>query len=184
MNYEYIIINICHQKYFIFTNRYYYDKNIMTKVHGKRYAYKFDFGGLAQAMQPSNHAPEAQIPYKYPPSSDLFLAPPSYGHHHHHNAAKLNIMTAHAQLQTTTSGLFASASPYWSGSSTAGNLYSAIGTVTSHPSHFGSYYVWTDPAFPSARTHVLDFRKFREMEDDSFRRFKQNKTKQKKEREG
>lgn len=23
--------------------RYYYDKNIMTKVHGKRYAYKFDF---------------------------------------------------------------------------------------------------------------------------------------------
>uniref|UniRef100_A0A8C3KCN6 ETS domain-containing protein n=1 Tax=Calidris pygmaea TaxID=425635 RepID=A0A8C3KCN6_9CHAR len=28
--------------------RYYYDKNIMTKVHGKRYAYKFDFHGLAQ----------------------------------------------------------------------------------------------------------------------------------------
>ncbi|CAL1540720.1 unnamed protein product, partial [Lymnaea stagnalis] len=33
--------------------RYYYDKNIMTKVHGKRYAYKFDFAGLAQALQPS-----------------------------------------------------------------------------------------------------------------------------------
>jgi len=31
--------------------RYYYDKNIMTKVHGKRYAYKFDFAGLAQAVQ-------------------------------------------------------------------------------------------------------------------------------------
>lgn len=30
--------------------RYYYDKNIMTKVHGKRYAYKFDFAGLAQAL--------------------------------------------------------------------------------------------------------------------------------------
>jgi hypothetical protein len=30
--------------------RYYYDKNIMTKVHGKRYAYKFDFTGLAQAL--------------------------------------------------------------------------------------------------------------------------------------
>nr|KAG5712604.1 hypothetical protein BaRGS_029659 [Batillaria attramentaria] len=28
--------------------RYYYDKNIMTKVHGKRYAYKFDFVGLTQ----------------------------------------------------------------------------------------------------------------------------------------
>lgn len=26
--------------------RYYYDKNIMCKVHGKRYAYKFDFQGL------------------------------------------------------------------------------------------------------------------------------------------
>ncbi|XP_052233085.1 protein FEV-like [Dreissena polymorpha] len=30
--------------------RYYYDKNIMSKVHGKRYAYKFDFGGLAQTQ--------------------------------------------------------------------------------------------------------------------------------------
>nr|NP_001071704.1 transcription factor protein [Ciona intestinalis]BAE06424.1 transcription factor protein [Ciona intestinalis] len=34
--------------------RYYYDKNIMTKVHGKRYAYKFDFHGLAQAIQITN----------------------------------------------------------------------------------------------------------------------------------
>ncbi|CAH8674693.1 unnamed protein product [Schistosoma rodhaini] len=33
--------------------RYYYDKNIMTKVHGKRYAYRFDFTGLAQAMHTS-----------------------------------------------------------------------------------------------------------------------------------
>ncbi|CAH8619278.1 unnamed protein product [Heterobilharzia americana] len=33
--------------------RYYYDKNIMTKVHGKRYAYRFDFTGLAQAMHSS-----------------------------------------------------------------------------------------------------------------------------------
>ncbi|KAL8584565.1 hypothetical protein ACOMHN_016884 [Nucella lapillus] len=36
--------------------RYYYDKNIMTKVHGKRYAYRFDFAGLAQAIQPSSPA--------------------------------------------------------------------------------------------------------------------------------
>ncbi|VDM63452.1 unnamed protein product [Angiostrongylus costaricensis] len=36
--------------------RYYYDKNIMTKVHGKRYAYKFDFQGLAQACQNSINA--------------------------------------------------------------------------------------------------------------------------------
>ncbi|CAD5216350.1 unnamed protein product [Bursaphelenchus okinawaensis] len=31
--------------------RYYYDKNIMKKVHGKRYAYRFDFHGLMQACQ-------------------------------------------------------------------------------------------------------------------------------------
>ncbi|XP_036145242.1 ETS domain-containing transcription factor ets-5 isoform X1 [Monomorium pharaonis] len=31
--------------------RYYYDKNIMTKVHGKRYVYKFDFHGLRMACQ-------------------------------------------------------------------------------------------------------------------------------------
>uniref|UniRef100_A0A8C4NF22 Fli-1 proto-oncogene, ETS transcription factor a n=1 Tax=Eptatretus burgeri TaxID=7764 RepID=A0A8C4NF22_EPTBU len=43
--------------------RYYYDKNIMTKVHGKRYAYKFDFHGIAQAMQP--HPPDAAAALKY-----------------------------------------------------------------------------------------------------------------------
>ncbi|XP_076321311.1 uncharacterized protein LOC143230896 [Tachypleus tridentatus] len=32
--------------------RYYYDKNIMTKVHGKRYTYRFDYRGLVQACQP------------------------------------------------------------------------------------------------------------------------------------
>lgn len=55
--------------------RYYYDKNIMTKVHGKRYAYKFDFAGLAQSMQPTDpsggrrrlqvrrrHAADADLP--------------------------------------------------------------------------------------------------------------------------
>jgi hypothetical protein len=31
--------------------RYYYDKQIMSKVHGKRYAYKFDFDGLAKACE-------------------------------------------------------------------------------------------------------------------------------------
>ena len=39
--------------------RYYYDKNIMTKVHGKRYAYKFDFNGLAQLNQPTSVAAAA-----------------------------------------------------------------------------------------------------------------------------
>lgn len=36
---------------YVYSDRYYYDKNIMTKVHGKRYAYKFDFHGLMAACQ-------------------------------------------------------------------------------------------------------------------------------------
>ncbi|ESO06957.1 hypothetical protein HELRODRAFT_191259 [Helobdella robusta] len=145
--------------------RYYYDKNIMTKVHGKRYAYKFDFAGLAQAMQPTtSHTSENQLPYKYHQPAELLFNPhhhhhhhphpSSYSHHHlhhhhqHSHNANLNIMTAHAQLQTTTSALFASGPPYWSSTSPAsGSLYSAIGNVTSHPGasltshHLGSYYV-------------------------------------------
>lgn len=87
--------------------RYYYDKNIMTKVHGKRYAYKFDFAGLAQAMQPSSADPNT---YKYQQhilsSADYF------------SNSKLNLMNAHAaqmHMQTTTnSGLFPPPPSYWS----------------------------------------------------------------------
>jgi len=50
--------------------RYYYDKNIMTKIHGKRYAYKFDFQGLSQLNQPitSDAQAHAQAAYKFPGS--------------------------------------------------------------------------------------------------------------------
>lgn len=72
--------------------RYYYDKNIMTKVHGKRYAYKFDFQGLAAATQPATGDPAA---YKY--QSDLFM---SAGYHH--SAAKLNFMSPHAGIPSTS----------------------------------------------------------------------------------
>uniref|UniRef100_A0A0N5AGC0 ETS domain-containing protein n=1 Tax=Syphacia muris TaxID=451379 RepID=A0A0N5AGC0_9BILA len=41
--------------------RYYYDKNIMCKVHGKRYAYKFDFQGIAQALQPQTNTTSAEL---------------------------------------------------------------------------------------------------------------------------
>lgn len=53
--------------------RYYYDKNIMTKVHGKRYAYKFDFHGLAQVFQQSQHhnngelSGSSPVHYRYQP---------------------------------------------------------------------------------------------------------------------
>lgn len=73
-----------------FLHRYYYDKNIMTKVHGKRYAYKFDFQGLAAATQPAASDPA----YKY--QSDLFMS--SY----HHSAKLSSFMAPHAAMPTST----------------------------------------------------------------------------------
>ena len=57
VSYLYLII------YIFSLFRYYYDKNIMTKVHGKRYAYKFDFHALMQACQSQGH--DATGGYKY-----------------------------------------------------------------------------------------------------------------------
>lgn len=71
-------------------SRYYYDKNIMTKVHGKRYAYKFDFQGLAAATQPATADPAA---YKY--QSDLFMS--SY-----HHSTKMNFLSPHAVVPAST----------------------------------------------------------------------------------
>ncbi|XP_060081877.1 transcriptional regulator ERG homolog [Ylistrum balloti] len=113
--------------------RYYYDKNIMTKVHGKRYAYKFDFAGLAQAMQPATTDPTS---YKY--QQDFFMS--SY----HHNT-KLNFMNAHPPMPTSSAhSLFGPPSGYWSAPSP--NLYPNIPNHhmahhTSHMTpHLGSYY--------------------------------------------
>ncbi|XP_067125733.1 Friend leukemia integration 1 transcription factor-like [Centruroides vittatus] len=115
--------------------RYYYDKNIMTKVHGKRYAYKFDFQGLAQATQPATADPTA---YKY--QSDLFMS--SY-----HHSPKLNFAVgAHAGIPSTTGSIFPSPTSYWTNPSA--NLYSNIAAASSHTmphhpghvtSHIGSY---------------------------------------------
>lgn len=62
----------------------------MTKVHGKRYAYKFDFQGLAAATQPAASDPA----YKY--QSDLFMS--SY----HHSAKLSTFMAPHAAMPTST----------------------------------------------------------------------------------
>lgn len=74
--------------------RYYYDKNIMTKVHGKRYAYKFDFQGLAAATQPATSDPSS---YKY--QSELFMS--SY----HHSAKLGSFMSPHATIPSSA-GLY------------------------------------------------------------------------------
>uniref|UniRef100_A0A2R5LFB3 Putative 60s ribosomal protein l14 n=1 Tax=Ornithodoros turicata TaxID=34597 RepID=A0A2R5LFB3_9ACAR len=105
--------------------RYYYDKNIMTKVHGKRYAYRFDFQGLAQATQPPSAAAAAADPaaYKYhhhQSSADLFG---------YHTSPKLN-------FPSTTASLFPSPAPYWT---SPNNLYASSHHSMPHPGHIGSY---------------------------------------------
>lgn len=71
--------------------RYYYDKNIMTKVHGKRYAYKFDFQGLAAATQPTTADNYKSAGY----GSELFMHAPAYHHHHHHHNAAAAVAHHH-----------------------------------------------------------------------------------------
>ncbi|XP_026331827.1 DNA-binding protein D-ETS-3 [Hyposmocoma kahamanoa] len=107
--------------------RYYYDKNIMTKVHGKRYAYKFDFQGLAAATQPAASDPA----YKY--QSDLFMS--SY----HHSAKLSSFMAPHAAMPTSTASIFPSATwSNWGGGGS--NLYSPHSMAPPHvTSHLGSY---------------------------------------------
>lgn len=63
----------------------------MTKVHGKRYAYKFDFQGLAAATQPAASDPA----YKY--QSDLFMTP------YHHGTKLTTFMSPHHGM-TSSSG--------------------------------------------------------------------------------
>ena len=118
--------------------RYYYDKNIMTKVHGKRYAYKFDFAGLAQAMQPSATDPAA---YKY--QQDLFMS--TYHHNTKLNFMNMNLNPHTPHIPSTGSGYFASPSSYWSAGAGA-NMYPSLSNhpMPHHPthmtSHIGSYY--------------------------------------------
>ncbi|XP_050538432.1 DNA-binding protein D-ETS-3-like isoform X2 [Daktulosphaira vitifoliae] len=117
--------------------RYYYDKNIMTKVHGKRYAYKFDFQGLAAATQPATADPTA---YKY--QSDLFMT--TYHHHHHHHSPKLNFISPHAPgITSTTGSIFPSASSYWS--NPGANLYSNIAAASASHS-MGHHHPGSSPA--------------------------------------
>ncbi|XP_043087729.1 transcriptional regulator ERG isoform X3 [Puntigrus tetrazona] len=109
--------------------RYYYDKNIMTKVHGKRYAYKFDFHGIAQALQP--HPPDSSI-YKYPAELSYMS---SYPH-----PQKMSFVSPHAPAVSVASpGFFSGPGPYWS--APAAGIYSGPRHPAAHmPSHLGSYY--------------------------------------------
>ncbi|XP_043936687.1 Friend leukemia integration 1 transcription factor-like isoform X2 [Protopterus annectens] len=102
--------------------RYYYDKNIMTKVHGKRYAYKFDFQGIAQAQQV--HPNETTV-YKF--QQDISYMPA----YHHPNQQKVGFIPSHPpQLPVPTSNFFAPSTPYWNSGSA--NIYQNP-SVTRHP---------------------------------------------------
>ncbi|XP_062394641.1 fli-1 proto-oncogene, ETS transcription factor-related sequence isoform X3 [Sardina pilchardus] len=111
--------------------RYYYDKNIMTKVHGKRYAYKFDFQGIHQAHQ--NHTTEGNM-LKYQGEVPPY---PSY----HSHQPKMNFMSSHAPPMPVSSGnFFPGTSAYWN--SAAGGMYPST-AMPRHPGshgHLATYY--------------------------------------------
>lgn len=111
--------------------RYYYDKNIMTKVHGKRYAYKFDFQGISQAHQ--NHAADGGI-VKY--QTEM-----SYVQPYHSHQPKMNFMGGHpAPMPVSPGNFFGPPSTYWNSPNSPMYPGSAM---TRHPtthSHLSSYY--------------------------------------------
>ncbi|XP_061573369.1 fli-1 proto-oncogene, ETS transcription factor-related sequence isoform X1 [Cololabis saira] len=111
--------------------RYYYDKNIMTKVHGKRYAYKFDFHGISQAHQ--SHAADGGI-VKY--QTEMAYVQPYHSHQ-----PKMNFMGAHpAPMPVSPGNFFGPPSTYWN--STSSPIYPGS-AMTRHPathSHLSSYY--------------------------------------------
>ncbi|XP_050315316.1 DNA-binding protein D-ETS-3 isoform X1 [Anthonomus grandis grandis] len=112
--------------------RYYYDKNIMTKVHGKRYAYKFDFQGLAAATQPASSDPSS---YKY--QSEFFMS--SY----HHSAKLGGFMGHHATIPSSAGSIFPSPGSYWN--SPSANLYSNIAASTHSISHHAAPHLGAPP---------------------------------------
>jgi friend leukemia integration 1 transcription factor len=146
--------------------RYYYDKNIMTKVHGKRYAYKFDFAGLAQSMQPTSSDPcgltgssaiamtsAVSSAYKYHETDGLFVPTPYHHHHHHHqhhhNVSKFSLMTAHAPpLSTSGSGFFSTG--------TSCNLYGGWPTPSAAAAVAAAVYPSIAAAAAASSGHTHD----------------------------
>ena len=115
--------------------RYYYDKNIMTKVHGKRYAYKFDFNGLHQLNQPqlpespyakyqqemmrSSHAHAAYFKWSALSSAAATSSAVHIPHHHHHPAAAASTAYTNYWNHPSTydyAANFATPNPYLSSS--------------------------------------------------------------------
>ncbi|XP_071763218.1 fli-1 proto-oncogene, ETS transcription factor-related sequence isoform X3 [Centroberyx gerrardi] len=111
--------------------RYYYDKNIMTKVHGKRYAYKFDFQGISQAHQ--NHTAEGGI-VKY--QTEVPYVQPYHSHQ-----PKMNFMGGHpAPMPVSPGNFFGPPSTYWNSANSPIYPGSAMPRHPATHSHLSSYY--------------------------------------------
>ena len=119
--------------------RYYYDKNIMTKVHGKRYAYKFDFHGLAQLNQPNsakmesmsmadNNTAAAAVAYKY--QSDFLMRSAYAGFPF---GSQSSLSKFHAAATAT-----AAAAEYKQQSTSPIPNHHQLGTYTHHHNHNAS----------------------------------------------
>lgn len=105
--------------------RYYYDKNIMTKVHGKRYAYKFDFHGLMTACHQSQpQMPTSQSGLQAPagPSSAVVPSTPSPS-----DFAGGLYSQQHASASGPSTAIFPTGPSYWA-TSAAG-----LSTLYQHP---------------------------------------------------
>ncbi|XP_003744297.1 ETS domain-containing transcription factor ets-5-like [Galendromus occidentalis] len=142
--------------------RYYYDKNIMTKVHGKRYAYRFDFQGLAQATQPQGPSAPLGVGSSLDPvgvsspTSAVGVGVGSMGHHsqyfqskYHPSSSHSELFSqsatpyhAHAKLNFNSSGLFAP--NYWP---TNGGVWEPPSCSSGHGASYG--YPWPASSAPS-----------------------------------
>ncbi|XP_028985599.1 fli-1 proto-oncogene, ETS transcription factor-related sequence isoform X2 [Betta splendens] len=110
--------------------RYYYDKNIMTKVHGKRYAYKFDFQGISQVHQ--NHTSDGGI-VKYP--GDMPYVQPYHSHQ-----PKMNFMGGPPPMSVSPGNFFSSPTSYWNSANSPIYPGSAMSRHPAAHSHLSTYY--------------------------------------------
>ncbi|XP_063292083.1 Friend leukemia integration 1 transcription factor-like isoform X2 [Pelobates fuscus] len=107
--------------------RYYYDKNIMSKVHGKRYAYRFDFNGISLVQQ--SHSADPAV-CKYPEGN--YFSPQAKAavplHPHHPQPSNLSTVIPIQYLSSPGGGA----------------LYPGQGVTRQHVgqmgAHMGSYY--------------------------------------------
>ncbi|XP_049940913.1 ETS domain-containing transcription factor ets-5-like [Schistocerca serialis cubense] len=123
--------------------RYYYDKNIMTKVHGKRYAYKFDFHGLMAACQAQAQA-QAAAASGGSASGSSGASDGLYKYQAHHSelgpalypaSALADSAAAAAKLLPSTTGVTVpppgTVSPFWTSAAAAAAAASGLQSVYS-----------------------------------------------------